>query len=179
MMSGAWLIVLGFFVVVGLFWAIGRLPKNTVRPNLGDVVKIVAAVGLLFLFFLVLPEFWNSNRGIEDQAVATARLQLATQLTIQTVGMLLAVVAAVGLLVLAARGPQALALGALGMVLLGGSLIASPHWATAMAFGVIGAAYVVLQMAGSRTTQPAPPGPSAVPAPPDDRFRAAEERPQT
>src|SRR5688572_1581369 len=119
------------------------------------LVTVLLALGTVFLFFLVLTGFGDRE---PDRALWLARSQFALRAAAQVAGLVVAVAALLGLLQHAARGAPAGDLSALGLCVLGGVLVAEPHWAVALTFGLLALARVVERVVGPRGPSPGPTG---------------------
>lgn len=119
--------------------------------SIRSLVPVLITLGLVFLFFLVLPAVGD---GEVDRVQLLARAQFALKAAAQVAGL---VVAFAALLVLTRRvvtGEPAVDQLAAAMCVLGGVLLFEPHWAVAVTFGLLAMAPVIERLVtGHRSSQ--------------------------
>jgi hypothetical protein len=111
-------------------------------------VPLLVVLGLIFLFFLLLPTAGDREAGRVEMV---ARSQFALKSAAQVTGLLVALGALLVLLQQVVRGGPVGNLLTAGMCVLGGVLLFESHWAIAVTFGLLAVAQVVERLVGTRS----------------------------
>jgi hypothetical protein len=120
------------------------------NPAIGPLLAFALAVGLLVVYWLVALD--SLPPGIPGRMAAAG--PVAVRSTAQTLGLLIAAVAAFSLLVQAIHVRRAGRLLPWAIAFLAGVLLLEPQWSIALGFAAVVAVFVVLEMVPARAPKP-------------------------